>query len=131
MISFGGSSDSDYDVSYGALAKALNVPEATYKSQCSSLEYKQLDKNANNHINENVTFTGEILQIAEENNVTIMRIATSGSYDDVMYVTYFNTTSHVEGDTVTVWGLISGSETYTSQANYQITIPSMNAVYVE
>ena len=51
--------------------------------------------------------------------------------NDVIYVTYNKATQAVQDDIVTVTGTLTGTETYTSQANYQITIPSMNICSVE
>jgi len=76
------------------------------------------------------------LQIQESGNYGVMRLAvTEESYGwssgDVIYVEYQNHTVAVKDDVVTVYGQLSGSKTYESQARFNITVPSMFACAVE
>jgi hypothetical protein len=52
------------------------------------------------------------------------------SSSDVIYVTYHQSTPAVEGDIVSVTGQLTGTKNYTSQANFQITIPRIDVCSV-
>ncbi|MGA9174376.1 MAG: hypothetical protein WBZ33_10440 [Thermoactinomyces sp.] len=53
------------------------------------------------------------------------------NYNDVIWVDYLGTTDYVEDDVVTIYGTVLGSKTYTSQAGWEITLPEVNALYIE
>lgn len=67
----------------------------------------------------------------EENDGGLIRLATTDGYDDVVAVVYSGTNDVVEGDTITVYGYIVEDYSYTSQANFQITIPCVDAKYID
>jgi len=106
------------------------MSEKEYKAATTYIPFKQLDKNPDGKAREKVKYTGTIVQIMESGGSTEIRLALSGGYDDIIYVTYSGTTDAVEGDTVTIWGDVYGSYTYTSEANYQITLPRIDAKYI-
>ncbi|MDE1925077.1 MAG: hypothetical protein KGH79_02770 [Patescibacteria group bacterium] len=98
--------------------------------------YKQLDKDPSASQGTIATFTGQIVQIQQSGDEGIMRLSvTKESYgwssSDIVYVTYHKATTAVEGDVVSVTGMLTGTETYTSQANFQITIPSIDVCMVD
>ncbi len=106
------------------------------KNYATVVDFKELKKDPDSFKGKVVKFTGKILQIQESNNYGIIRLAvTQESYgwsiSDIIYVEYQNHTDAVEDDIVTVYGQLTGSETYKSQANFNITIPSMMACLVE
>jgi uncharacterized membrane protein YcgQ (UPF0703/DUF1980 family) len=109
---------------------------ASLKKQATTVNFKELIKNPDSFNGKIVKFTGQILQIQESNNYGVIRLAvTKDSYgwssSDVVYVEYQNQTNAVADDIVTVYGQLTGTKTYKSQANYSITIPSMDACIVE
>lgn len=55
-----------------------------------------------------------------------------GNWDSssIVYIQYAGHNDVVDDDVVTVYGLLAGPQTYTSQANFQITVPSMYACFV-
>ncbi len=108
----------------------------TLKQQAQKVSYKQLDKDPGSFSGTIATFTGQIVQIEQSGNEGIMRLSvTKESYgwslSDIIYVTYHQATNAVDGDVVTVTGTLTGSQTYTSQANFQITIPSLDVCSVQ
>jgi hypothetical protein len=119
---------------------------APYKN--SSISYKELEKNSNSFLDKPAVFQGEILQIEEDNievpyvydnekkiakKHTTIRLQVSSDPNEVVFVEYVNDTGidNVRGDTITVYGDISGEVAYESVAGYQITIPSMDAKAIE
>lgn len=114
--------------------KAKKLQEKMDNAQ--PIEYAKLKKNADRYAGEYVKYTGEILEITESDNITMMRLAvTKKSYgydfNDAILISYPGLTDFVEDDIVTVYGVITGNYSYTSQAGWEITIPSMIADKVE
>jgi hypothetical protein len=112
-----------------------DTPVAIITQQEKSVDYKQLAKDPGSFDGTITTFTGQIVQIQQSGNQGIIRLAvTKTDYgwnsSDIVYVTYNQPTQAVQDDIVTVTGPLTGSETYTSEANYQITVPSMNVCSV-
>lgn len=134
-LAFGGSGDTSSDTSDTSSDTTYVEPvlsEDEYKANCTTdISYKQLEKNANSFFGEKYKVSGEVFQIGEYGGETWMLLATSGSYDNLMYVTYPGTIDVYEGDYVTVWGEIYGDYSYTSKANYQLTVPWISAKYIE
>lgn len=103
----------------------------------SSVEYKELTKDADLYIGRRVMYKGQVAQILElPDGSGMMRLAvakTSYGWDpsDIIYVNYLNHTDAVDGDVVKVYGILAGSKSYTSQANFVITVPSMTGCVVD
>jgi hypothetical protein len=100
------------------------------------VSYKQLEKDPSSYMKVPAVFTGKVVQILESNGIGIIRLAvTKDSFGDwdtgsIVYVQYAGHNDVVDDDVVTVYGLLAGPQTYTSQANFQITVPSMLACFV-
>jgi hypothetical protein len=109
----------------------------TLKQQSEKVDYKQLAKDPDSFTGKVATFTGQILQIEQSGNEGVMRLSVTNegygiwSPNDVLYVTYHQSTPAVQDDIITVTGKLTGSYTYTSEANYQITIPSMDVCSIQ
>ena len=54
-----------------------------------------------------------------------------GIWLDTIYATLAGTTPAVTDSIVAIYGTIAGSYTYTSTANYKITLPRIDAKYVD
>lgn len=94
------------------------------------LDFKALSRNPDNYIGKNYTFSGKVLQVMESSSSSgtqvDLRIATKGSYDDVVYVTYTRKDGEsriLEDDRVTVRGSSLGLYTYTSTMGKEISLP--------
>ncbi len=122
---------------------ASNAPSdpITVACQASSspqtISYKNLEKDPNSFQGQATTFTGQVLQIQESNGTGAMRLAVDkDSYGDwnvgdAVLVQYDGHTPAVQDDVVTVSGVMEGTQTYTSEANYQITVPLMYACSIK
>ncbi|MDA2190707.1 hypothetical protein PDN08_23755 [Bacillus cereus] len=137
----------DYDIEFNNLGKleianAYTKEESDKKSrekqkqEAKQIRYAELKKNPDKFKMEFVKYQGEILQIMESGNSTMIRLAvTKESYgynsNDIIYVTYDGTTQFVDKDIVTVYGRVMGSHTYESTANYKITLPQIEAKIIE
>ena len=113
------------------------VDEATYEAlmadgapECKeyiALDYKSNARNPQDYEGTLVKFSGKILQVSESDDYVVFRIATKGSYDNVVYCTYIKPENYkrfLEDDKVNVWGTSTGVYTYTTVMGNEITIPS-------
>jgi hypothetical protein len=95
-----------------------------------TISYKQLEKDPASFQEQSTTFTGQVLQIQESNGQGYLRLAVDkASYgwnlNDIVLVQYDGHNDAVQDDIISVSGILKGSQTYTSQANFQITVPLM------
>jgi hypothetical protein len=119
-----------------AQADAIAQAQAVARTNAKSIDYAQLKKDPNKFSGQYAKYTGEIVQIAEDGNNTVIRLAVTKddfgyNSEDVVFVKYQGTTDYVEKDIVTVYGTLDGSYTYQSQAGWDITVPSMTADFFD
>lgn len=106
-------------------------------SATTSISYAELNKDPTLYDGTNAVYTGQVVQIEQNPDGSgIMRLAiTKEDYgwnpNNILYITYAGGTNAVDDDIVKVYGQLTGSQTYTSEANYQITIPSMTACEID
>lgn len=124
----------DLEAAYKERLKQQEI--ADYKAKCTTYEYRVLDKDADKLSGEYIRQRGQIIQIMEEASTTVIRLSVTRlsygwSINDIVYVVYFGATEVYVDDVVTVWGQIAGQHTYTSVAGYNITVPRIDAKYIE
>ncbi|KAA6452055.1 hypothetical protein [Bacillus swezeyi] len=110
--------------------------EEKKKQSAKEIRFAELNKNPDKHSREFVKYQGEIVQIMENDDSTDNRLAvtkTSYGYDfnDIVYITYDETTPFVDEDKITVYGTIQGSYTYESTADYQTHYLILEAEVIE
>ncbi|MEN6325838.1 MAG: hypothetical protein ABFD18_06490 [Syntrophomonas sp.] len=108
---------------------------ANYKSSCQSLAYKVLNKNPDGLIGTKVMLHGQILQIQEDAGSTFMLLqVTSLGYDmwtDNVAISYSGAIDAYEDDIITIWGEVTGAFSYKSTAGWDLTVPGVEAKYVQ
>ncbi|MBF0104962.1 MAG: hypothetical protein HQM16_06505 [Deltaproteobacteria bacterium] len=114
---------------------------AKLRSEYSRIDYKLLIKNPDLHKGEKAVFTGKVVQIQEDETGAFIRVAIYhrrwGYYDYSSIIAAFipktnsMDTGIVEDDVQTFYGTIMGTYTYTSQARWDISIPSMQVDFFE
>lgn len=117
---------------------ALYADDAPKAKVYNKLNYNDSARDPNTYKGQYFTFSGKVLQVMEgssvgETTTTVMRIATKGNYDNVVYVTYERPNEDkriLEGDRVTVYGVSDGLYTYTSTMGKSITLPKFTAEVV-
>jgi hypothetical protein len=112
------------------------IPPQVYKASCpAGPPFAVLNKNPDAYKGQLCQYRGKVVQAMESAGTTDIRMdVTPGSYgfwSDTVYVTLAGTTPAVTDSIVVVYGTIGGSYTYTSTANYKITLPLINAKYVD
>lgn len=115
------------------------IAKKDFKKSCSEVKYEDLARNPDNYKGQNLVFKGEVIQCEQSYgtsyyarvNVTVDEY---GFYSDTIYVTFEIPEGEdkiLEEDIVKFYGVCQGSETYTSIFGETITIPSLDAAYVE
>ena len=108
-----------------------------YKKACKTIAYDSLARSPDTYEGELVKFSGYVLQVQDASSwleYSVYRVATSGRYDNVVIVlvdNYGSGTRILEDDYITFYGEYTGLYTYKSVLGASITIPKINAQYVE
>jgi hypothetical protein len=94
--------------------------------------YAQLERNAERYTSTPAIYSGEVLEIHDQDEGAFLRIAVDDNYDHAMAVIAIvpPADSVVRGRRVRVYGVLAGSFSYTSQANYELTIPRIIGIAV-
>lgn len=107
-----------------------------YEASCNVISFQELNSNLNNYNGQHFKFTGQIVQINENNGVTNIVLAVTQvnggwSPTDLIYVTYNTKTTFNIGDVIIVYGDVSGSYNYISVSLGELKIPQITARYIE
>ncbi len=121
-------------------SKTINITvlpesEASYKESCrTDISFEELNSNPYAYIGERITYIGKVLQVIRI-QVTSGLWETSYRVDvgigDVIYVTIEGDLDIVEDDYIQLWGEVKGTYTYESIAGWKITLPHIEAKYIE
>lgn len=106
---------------------ALMADDAPECKEYVSLDYSSNARNPESYEGMLIKFSGKVLQVSEGDDYVVFRIATKGSYDNVVYCIYVKPDNYsriLEDDRVNVWGTSTGVYTYTTVMGSEITIPS-------
>ena len=105
----------------------------TYIAECGTYEYENLQRNPNAYKGNKAKFTGRIVQVMEGwFGATDFRIDIGN--ENIVYVSYTmkdDELRYLEDDNVTVYGELTGVKSYTALLGNQITIPSIEAKYID
>jgi hypothetical protein len=107
-----------------------------YKASCSVISFQELNSNVNKYNGQHLKFTGQIVQINENNGRTeILLSVTQSNGDwstsDLIFVTYRAQTPFKKGDVITVYGDVSGTYNYISVSLGKLILPKITARYME
>lgn len=105
------------------------------KSRAITVNYNDLMRYNQNYIGKIINFRGKIIQVTkntDSSNRNVLRIAVGekGIQNDVI-LAWYEWPSVLEGDTVDVWGEMTGLETYEALLGNKITIPALNVKHLE
>jgi hypothetical protein len=109
-----------------------NVPPSYLKSNAQEITYGQLTKEVEKYRGKITKFTGSIMQIQQEGDHGAMILSVTNeiygwSLKNLMYVQYNKPTQAVEDDVVTVYGILNGTYSYTTNAGNNETVPELIA----
>ncbi len=125
------------DNGYKIFAYSTKMAEEYVINNAKSMEYLDFARNVSAHKGEAVKFTGKVVQALYGENTVAMLLAITkdewGYYEDNIYILYDMAEGEnkvLEGDIITVYGIMSGEYSYTSAWDIPITIPTVRAVKV-
>ena len=116
-----------------AKAEELLKEKQTFIDSCQTVVYEDVERNPNTYEETNIKVTGTVIQVSEGlfDSVTL-RVEENGN---IWYVTYSrkdeNEARILEDDYVTIYGTCTGIKSYTSVLGSSITIPSLQAEYID
>lgn len=98
--------------------------------------YKELSKTTDRFVGQKAWYRGKVIQIQEDkggSGFLLLGVTQDqyGYWNDNIYVSYTESTSALQDDIVTVYGILTGAVSYTSGAGYLITVPGLEAVVIE
>jgi len=112
--------------------------EELYKKQCKSISYDSLSRTPGDYEGEYVKFSGKVVQVCSEAESSLYystyRVATSGSYKNVVYICVDNYGSGrriLEDDRITFYGTFGGLYTYKTVMGASLTIPKIYVEYID
>jgi len=118
-----------------AREERVAAEESEFKEEATTIDYNQLIKNADAYKGEKVVYTGQVFQIQEFGGGGIMLLAVTdegyGFWGDNIWIDYNESVEATEEDIVTVYGTITGSKEYETQAGGSTFVPRMTAKYIE
>ncbi len=106
--------------------------EEEYKGMCQSISYEDIARDTNGLCGEYFTFTGEVIQVSDNMYRMNVTVDDYGYYTDTILFS-FNVTDEriLEDDIITIWGQSKGLTTYKTVLGAEVTIPEIEAKYVE
>ncbi|WOC33427.1 MULTISPECIES: hypothetical protein [Caproicibacterium] len=112
---------------------------ASFKKGCAAFDYKSIARQPDNFIGKKAKFTGQVAQVIEDLSGTALRVNVTedeyGLWSNTVYVRYSYPESSspriLEDDIITMYGTLDGLETYTSTLGASVTIPALNAQYID
>lgn len=113
-------------------AKAAAQPKATPEPSYVSLNYERAARLPEVCMNQRVKFSGKVLQVmGSRSDGYHIRLATKGDFDDVVYLIidsdHTPSINLLEGDKLTIKGVLKGDYKYQSVWGQEITLPSAYA----
>lgn len=97
------------------------------------VSYTDVARNPDSFTGKQLVFSGKVLQVVEGSTEINLRVATSGNYDDVIFVGYdpsIMSSRVLEDDRITLYGTCTGLYTYKSTGGASISIPGMYATHI-
>lgn len=115
---------------------AVENPDPPFDdSLYEDMNYNAIARDPDAYTGDLIKFTGKVVQVIESSDsYTEYRIATKGSYDNVIYVAYERpegASRILEDDKVTVYGVCGGVLSYKSTMGGTITIPACVATRID
>lgn len=109
-----------------------------YVTECKYISYDSLSRTPGQYEGEYVKFSGYVVQVCSEASsafyYSTYRVATSGKYDDVVYIkvdNYGSGSRILEGDYITFYGKFDGLKTYETVLGANVTIPCVIVGYID
>ncbi len=115
------------------------ISEYDYKLSCKLTDYDDIARNPDKYKGENLVFIGKVVQCERIYGTSYyarvdVTVDITADYKDIIYVTFDipqGESKILKGDIVMLYGVCQGTETYTSVLGEEITIPAIQAAYID
>jgi hypothetical protein len=129
-------SKAGYRVASRTLRVTRRQSQAEYEATATTIPYADLLKDSGPYVGRVVSFRGQVLQIQQDgNNGGIMLLSVTddgyGVWTDNVWVDYDHSTPANENDIITVYGTVTGTKSYDTQAGGSTYVPEMHARYID
>ena len=128
----------------GPSSSITKEDRSTYIAKCKTIDYTSLARNPNQYKGQDFVFTGEVIQVMENNNELTLRVNVTPKkyeysnetyYEDTILVAYEYSSSYeskiLEDDIITIYGKSAGTYTYESVMGSPVTLPAISAMYID
>ena len=114
--------------------------KAAFKGSCQGYSYDEISRNPENYKGKPAVFRGKVAQVLESSyssSIDLRVDVTEGSYgwwEDTIYVSYTlpeGSSRILEDDIITIYGTLDGLYSYTAVLGNTITLPKLDAKYIE
>lgn len=117
------------------LTTAETFSQKSLELACRAVPYKTLARTPDDYIDEQLKFNGTVVQVVENQftEMIVLLINENDDYDRTWYVSYWKPDGApriLENDSVRVFGVFVGLESYTTVLGLYETIPHLNTEYV-
>jgi hypothetical protein len=120
--------------SYVKLA-ATDTKAEPAKVEKAEFNYRAFSRDPKKYTGKLVTITGKVLQVIEDEDDLNMRVATNGSYENIVFVTYTRKSADesrvLDDDRVVITGKFEGIHSYKSVGAGPVSIPHVEADTIE
>lgn len=118
-----------------ARERARAAARQSFINRATTIPYNQLEKNADRYKGKRVVYRGQIFQIQEDgDNGGIMLLSVTdegyGFWDDNIWIDYDHSIRSAKDDIITVYGRITGQQSYETQIGGETYVPRMRAKYI-
>lgn len=126
------SSTSSSESSSSASSSSVSDNANDYQT---GITYDQIARTPNDYKGKKMQFTGEVIQVVENDDETDIRLAVDGNYDNIVMIGFdpdiLKGSRVLEDDLVTVSGESVGTLSYKSTAGGKITVPAIYAKIID
>lgn len=114
----------------------IDMPENEYRAACKTYTYEEIARNPDKYEKSLAKFTGEVIQVLKNGDEIQMRVNVTYNefyYTDTVFVFYNvkNKTNLLEGDIITMYGELRGTQEYESILGQEISIPRIYVKYID
>ena len=105
-----------------------------YKASCNNYSYEELARNPDSYKGKKITLHGEVIQVMEDGKRVSLRVNMNSNYNQTVYITYTLKSGEgriLEDDILEIYGTFEGLFTYETVLGAELSIPHVDAKYIE
>lgn len=113
-------------------ALSTHNPSQAFKLTCAPIPVDQLKRDADILIHKRIVIQGKALEVLRQGQEMVLRVMATDTRTNGQVVVLADASQSIgDGDMVTVWGTVTGSNSRQPQSLWTIAAPSIKAAYIE